>query len=230
MTIRRSREELIRPEPESGSVPSRSVIASHARRRRVRIGVVAAIIATLGLVGGGVAFASTSASASNGSGHHGHPAAPGPAHSSVKPTDPPSHPAWTASSGGPATPKRQPGKPTSTSSGPGHLVLKPAPRLVGSVKSTAAGQIVIVDWQGFSRTIKVTSSTVYKNSLTASVAAGTKIEAIGSVDADGTSLDATVVAKFVTGHIPSSHGPHGGWPAQPSQPATTSSASPRAPR
>ena len=67
------------------------------------------------------------------------------------------------------------------------------PHLMGTVKSVSGSTILITDQDGFTRTIKVSSSTKYDDSLTANPAVGTKIGAEGTVDADGTSLDATTV-------------------------------------
>jgi hypothetical protein len=84
------------------------------------------------------------------------------------------------------------------------------PHLMGTVKSVSGSTILITDQDGFTRTIKVSSSTKYTDSLTANPAVGTKIAAEGTVDSDGTSLDATTVGtvKMADGQ----GGPGGGRP------------------
>jgi Domain of unknown function (DUF5666) len=148
--------------------------AEHAPRPKggKRAGIIAAGVAGLAIVGGGVALATQSAGAS---------------------------PSPTASYGY-AQPGGGPGgtRPTGTAQTPR------TPHLVGTVKSASGTTIVITDMDGFTRTINVSSSTTYKNSLTATPATGTKIEAEGTVDADGTSLDATVI------ETPQQGGPGGG--------------------
>jgi hypothetical protein len=69
------------------------------------------------------------------------------------------------------------------------------------VTSVRGNEILIKDFDGFTRTIKTSSKTAYRDGLTASPAVGTRIVAVGSVDADGTSLDATSIGKgFEFGH------------------------------
>ena len=53
--------------------------------------------------------------------------------------------------------------------------------------------VQIKDRDGFIRTIIVSSKTTYNDGLKAALATGTKIHAEGTVDANGTSLDATVI-------------------------------------
>ncbi len=89
------------------------------------------------------------------------------------------------------------------------------PHLMGTVKSVSGSTILITDQDGFTRTIKVSSSTKYTDSLTANPAVGTKIAAEGTVDSDGTSLDATTVgpAKMPDGQGgPGGPGGPGGGP------------------
>jgi hypothetical protein len=150
---------------EQGPAPS---------RRRTRLALVAAGAAGLVLVGGGVALATTSGSSSAPS--SGSSSAAGEGQSGAGP-------AGDRPSGAPASGGKEDGqRPT------------PQPRLAGSVKSVSGSDIVITDMQGFTRTIKVSSSTKYEDSLTATPAAGTKIMATGTVDADGTTLDATDIS------------------------------------
>lgn len=145
--------------------------SGRAPRRRTRLALIAAGTAGLVLVGGGVALAASSGSSSAPS--SGSSSAGGEG-SSDRPSGAPS--------GGPAGGKSDDQRP------------KPSPRLAGSVKSVSGSDILITDMQGFTRTIKVSSSTKYSDSLTADPAAGTKIMATGTVDADGTTLDATEVS------------------------------------
>jgi hypothetical protein len=141
--------------------------------RKKRAGAIAASVAGLALVGGGIALATTSAGATPSGAPTGYAQGYG------------SRPSGAAPTGTPAA---------------------RTPQLEGTVKSASDSKILITDMDGFTRTINVSSSTTYKNSLTAMPAAGTKIEAEGTVDADGTSLDATVV------QTPQEHGGPGGGP------------------
>jgi len=106
-----------------------------------------------------------------------------------------------ASGPGSSTPTAAP--PSSGSSAPAQ---PPAPRkhqphLAGTVTSVHGNEILIKDFDGFTRTIKTSSKTTYRDGLTANPAVGTQIVAAGSVDADGTSLDATSIGKgFEFGH------------------------------
>ena len=110
---------------------------------------------------------------------------------------------------------------------------------MGKVKSVTGTQILITDPEGFTRTIVTSSKTTYSDSLTASPAAGTQIEAVGTVDANGTSLDATSIGKPKGpgpwgGHGPGGHGPGGpGGPGRtgpggppPGAPGSSSTSSP----
>lgn len=212
MTLRRNRNN--RPDDQAAATavggPARRAGTHSAGRSRVRY--VAGGIAIV-LVGGGIALAGTAASASNGSGH-GHGPGIGPSgrsdHELVV-----AHTGSAGSKPRSATSKPAPKPLTSTTATstpaprPTHPVIKLTPRLVGTVKSSSAGQILIVDSQGFTRTIKVSATTTYRDSLTATPAVGTRIVAFGSVDADGTSLDATVVAKFANRWFAHHHGPEG---------------------
>lgn len=86
------------------------------------------------------------------------------------------------------------------------------PHLAGTVVSASGGTITITDREGFQRTIHTNGSTTYADGLTATPAAGTKIFAEGTVDADKTSLLATRIAKAPDrpeGRGPGGHGPGG---------------------
>ncbi|MEJ7651102.1 MAG: hypothetical protein WKF57_18975 [Nakamurella sp.] len=69
----------------------------------------------------------------------------------------------------------------------------PQPHLNGTVTGTADGAITIKDHEGFTRVINVSDATKYTGNLTATPAGGAEIHAIGTVNADGISLDATEV-------------------------------------
>jgi Domain of unknown function (DUF5666) len=81
------------------------------------------------------------------------------------------------------------------------------PHLAGTVVSVSDGTITITDFEGFQRTIHVSSATTYSDGLTATPAAGTKIVAEGTVDSDKTSLKATRIAT-----MPDRPGPGRGFP------------------
>jgi hypothetical protein len=76
---------------------------------------------------------------------------------------------------------------------------KHIPTMDGDVTSVSGSTILIKDFDGFTRTIVTSSKTVYSDGLTASPAVGAHLHAEGTVDADGTSLDATSIAKGRTG-------------------------------
>ena len=106
-----------------------------------------------------------------------------------------------ASGSGSSTPTAAP--PSSGSSAPAQPPSRPKhqPHLAGTVTSVHGNEILIKDFDGFTRTIKTSSKTTYRDGLTANPAVGTQIVAEGSVDADGTSLDATSIGKgFEFGH------------------------------
>lgn len=71
------------------------------------------------------------------------------------------------------------------------------PRLGGTVTAVGSGTITIRDRQGFTRTIVTSTSTTYAKDGTAAtgaaVTAGARVAALGRVDPNGTSLDATRV-------------------------------------
>jgi hypothetical protein len=163
-------DEFSRDEhPEDELLPAP---VSH-RRRWITIacaGVVAAMLA-----GGAVAVADSSTST------------PGQvaAGSSSAPTADPTAP-----------PSGHSGRPANRGNGAPFLPKSMKPVLAGTVKSASGHTIVITDFQGFSRTIVTSSTTVYKNGLTATPKDGTRIVAQGTVDANGTSLDATLISSW----------------------------------
>ncbi|MBW4041072.1 MAG: hypothetical protein HIU86_02945 [Acidobacteria bacterium] len=73
-----------------------------------------------------------------------------------------------------------------------------APHIGGTVQSVEGATVTVRDRDGFTRTIALQSGvTVAKGTATSSTAAitkGTWIEAVGTVDANGTTLDATTVS------------------------------------
>ncbi|GAA3944036.1 hypothetical protein [Actinoplanes auranticolor] len=140
--------------------------------------------------------------------------------------------AETPAPGGSATPSASepgPGR------GAGH---EHTPHLAGTVKSISDTQIMITDRSGFTRQINITSKPD-------GVAVGTRIFAVGAVNADGVSLDATSVevatereGKRGGGWGHRGGGRPGGWGpggpggergGPPAAPSTPPSAAPSAP-
>ncbi len=106
-----------------------------------------------------------------------------------------------ASGPGSGTPTAAPSSPGSSAPAQPPAPPKHQPHLAGTVTSVRGNEILIKDFDGFTRTIKTSSKTAYRDGLSASPAVGTRILAVGSVDADGTSLDATSIGKgFEFGH------------------------------
>jgi hypothetical protein len=117
--------------------------------------------------------------------------------------------------------------------GPGH---EHTPHLAGTVKSISDTQILITDRSGFTRQINIKSKPD-------GVAIGTRIHAVGTVNADGVSLDATSVVVATEGDGKRGGGPghrggggpggpggeRGGAPAAPSTPPSAGSTAPSAP-
>jgi len=119
-----------------------------------------------------------------------------------------------ASSSGTTTPA-PPSSSTSSSTAPAPKVH--VPHLDGTVTSANGSDIVIKDRDGFTRSITTSGSTTYSNGLTSAPAVGTQVHATGTVDANGTALDATTVGTPPTppagGH--GKHGPGAGTGAVP---------------
>ena len=106
-----------------------------------------------------------------------------------------------ASGPGSSTPTAAPSSPGSSAPAQPPAPPKHQPHLAGTVTSVRGNEILIKDFDGFTRTIKTSSKTAYRDGLTASPPVGTRIVAVGSVAADGTSLDATSIGKgFEFGH------------------------------
>ncbi|MGI8417593.1 MAG: hypothetical protein ACR2P2_15615, partial [Nakamurella sp.] len=146
----------------------------HPRRSR-RVMAAGALAAALA-VGGGVSIAAAASPA--------HPAAAAGSAQAVAATTGASS-APTTTSGSSAAPKAG-SRPTP----PAHQ-----PHLGGTVMAVGSGTITIKDRDGFRRQIKTSSKTGYSDGLKSPVAVGTQIEAEGTVDANGTALDATAIRK-----------------------------------
>jgi len=102
---------------------------------------------------------------------------------------------------------------TSTSSNAAGQIDIRSPTVQGTVVAVGNGTLTVKDAQGFWRTVKVDGSTTYTNGGAAGsssdVSVGTQIVAIGAVDADHSSLDATsveVVLPRVSGTVQSVSG------------------------
>ena len=74
------------------------------------------------------------------------------------------------------------------------------PSLSGTALAVSGDTITITDSDGFVRTINVTDDTEYGDGLSADLAEGTEIRAIGTVNDDDTSLDATSISTAAAGH------------------------------
>ncbi|MHB8671664.1 MAG: hypothetical protein ACYDAD_14080 [Acidimicrobiales bacterium] len=72
-----------------------------------------------------------------------------------------------------------------------------SPHLGGTVASDNGGTIVVIDGEGFHRTIHTSGATTYTNSgqsaTSSAVTTGQHLDAVGSIDQNGTDLDATRV-------------------------------------
>jgi hypothetical protein len=76
--------------------------------------------------------------------------------------------------------------------------------LVGTVSAVSGTTVTIIAGQGFSRTVMVSLTTTYTKggapATLADVVVGVKIDAKGTIDTNGTTLDAVSVAITVSGH------------------------------
>jgi hypothetical protein len=168
-------DQFSQPVPPEGEQPGEALpTPDRLGGRRKWIAIACAGGAAVLLGGGAVAIAATSASALPGS-------AAAAASSSA------------ASSSPAAKPTGGPGGRRGGGFGP---MLDGHPLIAGTVKSVSGTKIVVTDRPGFTRTIVTSSKTTSKDGLTAAPAVGTKVVAIGAVDADGTSLDATTIAAL----------------------------------
>jgi len=158
-------------------------------RRRVRLrGLTVTAAAALVLFGGGSAIAA----ADTGGDESGGSSTP----SSSAPTG--AHPSTVPASPDPA--------PAPGDSGP--VAGAHSPHLDGDVTSVSSGSILITDHDGFTRTINVTPNTTYGDGISVPIESGEHIHAEGTVDTDGTSLAATLIAAP----------PEPPWPADGSMP------------
>lgn len=85
------------------------------------------------------------------------------------------------------------------------------PHIHGTVVSVSGGTVTVTDKDGFTRTILTSGDTEYGDDLTADLAAGTEIHASGTVNSNGTSLDATKIVAAPAGPADGEgpRGPHG---------------------
>jgi len=85
--------------------------------------------------------------------------------------------------------------PPSTTPSSGTATAPPVrqPDIGGTVTSVSGNTVLVTDRDGFTRTILTSSTTTYGTGLSAPLAVGTVIHAVGTVDADKTSLDATAI-------------------------------------
>jgi hypothetical protein len=78
---------------------------------------------------------------------------------------------------------------------------KPTPGMAGTVKSVSGQTVTIQDFMGFTRTIHTSSSTTYtrggQSATNSAVTKGANIAAQGTVDKNGTDLDASKVAVIL---------------------------------
>jgi len=105
----------------------------------------------------------------------------------------------------------------------------PKPHLDGTVTSVTSSSILITDPEGFTRTIHLSGDTTYGDGVSLPVAVGERIHAEGTVDTDGTSLAATVIASAPEPPAPGAAGPGGGPAGPPAPPADGSAPTPPAP-
>lgn len=120
-------------------------------------------------------------------------------------------PSSSASSSANPQPSANPSDGTQQSTGPATgrtgSTKKPAPaphrpHIDGTVTSVSAATVTVTDRDGFTRTIVTSSGTKYGDGLTAQLPAGSRIHAEGTVDANGTSLDATTITVMRPPHAP----------------------------
>lgn len=87
------------------------------------------------------------------------------------------------------------GPPSSGAPSSGTATAPPVrqPDIGGTVTSVSGNTVLVTDRDGFTRTILTSSTTTYGTGLSDPLAVGTVIHAVGTVDADKTSLDATAI-------------------------------------
>lgn len=99
------------------------------------------------------------------------------------------------------------------------------PHIDGTVTKVSASTVTVTDPDGFTRTIMTTSRTTYADGLAAPVKVGVRIHAEGTVDADGTSLDAVTIRTVPTPPAPPREAPRGGpRPGGPGRPGGSKAA------
>jgi hypothetical protein len=162
--------------------------------------------AAVGLAGGtfGIVWAVTSGSGSSTSASST-PASASQSASSGDPTQSLADPGQSAAGPGPGGPGRfgfgfrgplGGGGPNGPANG--H---KPAPAMAGTVQNVNGSTIKIKDIMGFTRTIKTTGATTYtrggQSATSSAVTNGAQIAAQGTVDGNGTDLDASKVAVLL---------------------------------
>ncbi len=165
--------------------------------RKVGLGAAA-----VGLAGGafGIVWAVTSGSGSSSSATSAPPAASQSASSN--------DPAQSLAAPGQAAPGPGHGGPgrfgfgfRGPLGGAGQNGHKPAPGMAGTVKTVAGQTVTIQDFMGFTRTIHTSSSTTYtkggQSATSSAVTNGAQIAAQGTVDKNGTDLDASKVAVLL---------------------------------
>jgi len=157
------------PGSPAGSLASATV--ANARRHRLRVAAIGGIAAAV--IAGGGAVAAASAPVTGGQ------AVAASTTATVSPTSP-------------AAPKAAPGAP-STATGGVPKMRTHSPHLDGAVTAVAGTTVTIKDRDGFTRSIVVSAKTTYNDGLKAALPVGTQIVAEGTVDANGTALDATTI-------------------------------------
>lgn len=154
---------------------------SSTAKRLTIAGLATVGLATVGLATGAV----ITAAAANASGS-GSSSSSSPSSSSANRTPTPPKP---GANGGPGAKGHGPGKP--------------GPHIDGTVRTIAGDTITVTDLDGFTRTIEVSSDTTYTQNRSSTgesaVTKGRFLHAAGSVDSNGTTLDATSISIFTSG-------------------------------
>ncbi|MDH6237720.1 DUF5666 domain-containing protein [Cryobacterium sp. CG_9.6] len=104
------------------------------------------------------------------------------------------------------------------------------PHIHGTVVSVNGSTITVTDRDGFTRTILTSGDTEYADGLSADLATGTEIHAAGTVNSNGTSLDATTITTAPAGPMdgagPGSKGDRGDRGDRPTPPTDAPDVSP----
>jgi len=182
-------------EPTAPQQPSRRGQAGWTKK----VGLGAAAV---GLAGGafGIVWAVTSGSGSSSSATSA-PAAASQSASSSDPAQSLVDPGESAPGPGQGGPGRFGFGFRGPFGGAGENGHKPTPGMAGTVKSVSGQTVTIQDFMGFTRTIHTSSSTSYtkggQSATSSAVTSGTEIAAQGTVDKNGTDLDASKVAVLL---------------------------------